>query len=150
MKNFLNNIFGDGSDAGSQEQSQERKLKIATAALLLEVAGADDEFSDEERSVIIDILKSHIAITSEEVEGILEATGQALNNSIDIYYFTNQINNHFDIAQKEKLIEMVWQVIYADEHLDGHEDFLVHRFAKLLRLHHSQLIDAKLRVKNRP
>ena len=148
MKNFLGNIFGNDSDESSSDLRPDRKLKIAAAALLLEIAGADDEFSEQERSVIVETLKKLFGITSDEVDEILEETGQALNQSIDLYRFTNRINEHFDVHQKEKLIEMVWRGIYADQHLDGHEDFLVHRFAKLLRLHHSQLIDAKLRIKN--
>jgi uncharacterized tellurite resistance protein B-like protein len=120
---------------------------VATAALLLEIAGVDDEFTDEERSVIIKVLKDHFGITAAEVEEIIEATNAEIGKRIDLYYFTNQINEHFDADQKTAIIEMVWRVIYTDRHLNGHEDFLVHRFAKLLRLQHSQLIDAKLRVK---
>jgi uncharacterized tellurite resistance protein B-like protein len=148
MKNFLSHIFGEHSDSDSSEKSTARDLQVATAALLLEVANADDEFADDEREVIVRLLKEHFGITSQEVEEVLKATSRELDKRIDIYYFTKQINEHFTKPQKIEIIEMVWRVIYADNHLTGHEDYLVHRFAKLLRLEHSLMIDAKLRIKN--
>ncbi len=147
MRKFLDNFFGDRQEKIPDKVDPERNLRIATAALLLEIAGVDDEFTDEERNEIIVTLKSRFNITTDEVNDILEATCGELEKRIDLYFFTNRINEHFDKAEKIEIIEMVWRVIYADRHLDGHEDFLVHRLAKLLRLQHSQLIDAKLRVK---
>lgn len=145
MKSFLNNIFGD--DRASEKTTTEHDLMVATAALLLEIAHVDDEFSDEERCEIVEVLKAQFKVTSEEVEEILKATQEEIDHRIDLYYFTNQINDHFTSPEKMQIIESVWRVIYADKHLNGHEDYLVHRFAKLLRLEHSQLIEAKLRVK---
>jgi uncharacterized tellurite resistance protein B-like protein len=147
MKNFLDNVFGAGRSDSPSKETSEHNLRVATAALLLEIAGVDEEFTEEERSVIIKALKDHFEVTTDEVDEILRATKRELDQQIDLYYFTNQINEHFDKDQKIEIIELVWRVIYTDDHLNGHEDFLVHRFAKLLRLHHSELIDAKLRIK---
>jgi uncharacterized tellurite resistance protein B-like protein len=147
MKSFLNNIFGEQQTTAQPKAPSSRDFQVATAALLLEIARIDDEFTDDERAVIIKTMKDHFGITAEEVEEILEATDAEIEKSLDLYHFTNRINEHFDLSQKIKIIEMVWRVIYTDQHLNGHEDFLVHRIAKLLRLQHSQLIDAKLRVK---
>ncbi len=47
------------------------------------------------------------------------------------------------------MVELVWDIAYADGSLDRHEDYFVHKLANLLRLTHRQLIDAKLRVKDR-
>ncbi|MCP4568022.1 MAG: TerB family tellurite resistance protein [FCB group bacterium] len=141
----MNNIFGESRV--SEESTSEHNLMVATAALLLEIANIDDEFSEEEQREIVEVLKDRFNVTSDEVEEILKATQEDIDQRIDMYYFTNQINVHFSSPEKMQIIESVWRVIYADKHLDGHEDYLVHRFAKLLRLDHSQLIEAKLRVK---
>jgi uncharacterized tellurite resistance protein B-like protein len=145
MKKFLGNIFGDSPEEAAKPSNHD--LAVATAALLLEIANVDDEFSDEELAEIVDTLRSYFKLTTEEGEAILEATREELEKRIDMYYFTNRINEHFEKDEKIKIIEMIWRVIYTDKHLHGHEDYLVHRFAKLLRLQHSQMIDAKLRVK---
>lgn len=149
MKKFLDNIFGEEKTSGQSGKTSARDLQVAMAAMLLEIARVDDEFTDEEQAVIVEVLKKHFGITSDEVIEIIEATNRELDKRIDLYYFTNKINEHFELRQKIEIIELVWRVVYTDKHLDGHEDYLVHRFAKLLRLRHAQLIDAKLRVKGK-
>lgn len=147
MKDFLGHIFKRSDSGEPTPEETDRHLKVATAALLLEIARVDEKFTEEEHDVIIRVLKEHFGITREEVEEIIEATEHELNKRIDLYYFTNQINEKFDLPQRMEIIEMVWRVIYTDNHLNGYEDYLVHRFAKLLRLQHSQLIEAKLKVR---
>jgi len=78
----------------------------------------------------------------------MEAALAELEGSIDLWKFARIINKEYSVEEKVQTIEAVWRVIYADGRLDGHEDHLVHRLADLLRLSHSQLIEAKLRVKN--
>jgi uncharacterized tellurite resistance protein B-like protein len=70
-----------------------------------------------------------------------------LKNSNDLWRFASLINKNYSIEEKESIMEMIWRVAYADGHLDKHEDYLVHKMAKLLRLSHKQLIEAKLEVK---
>jgi len=147
MRKFLENVFGPGKGAADNRSDNEHDIYVATAALLVEVAGSDDNFAPEEREAIIRNLKSYFDLSDDEVEKIIAAGREQLERQLDLYHFAQQINRHFDRAQKIAVIEMVWRVIYSDDHLSGHEDHLAHRFARLLRLDHSELIAAKLRVK---
>jgi uncharacterized tellurite resistance protein B-like protein len=76
----------------------------------------------------------------------MKAADDELERSIDLWQFAKLINENYSTDEKIKVIETVWQVIYTDGVLDKHEDYLVHKLAKLLRLSHKQLIDAKLKV----
>lgn len=147
MLDRLNSLFSRPNVNQPSGPLSDSEIKIATAALLLELAGVDEEFSDQERNAITETLKSKFHLGDREVGEILAASRRQLDQTIDLYYFTNLINDHFDIGQKIVVMEMMWRVIYADGRLDGHEDFLVHRYAKLLRLDHRHLIEAKLRIK---
>jgi len=71
----------------------------------------------------------------------------ALERSIDLWKFTNRINQKYSMEEKIRVVETVWDVVYADGKLDKHENYLVHKLANLLHLSHKQLIDAKLKVK---
>jgi len=149
MKRFLENIVGSRTPGGDSYADSLRELQIATAALLVEIAGVDDEFSDQEREIIVAFLREHFALGADEVDKILEASAKQLERQLDLYYFTRQINEHFTRPQKLEIIELVWKIILSDQRLTGLEDHLAHRFSRLLRLDHNELIEAKLRVKNR-
>ena len=125
-----------------------KRILVATCALLLEMATVDGEFSSEEQDVILHALTSTYGMNRDEAQAIMEAARAELKGSIDLWRFARIINREYAEDEKIQVIEAVWRVIYADGRLDGHEDHLVHRLADLLRLSHSQLIDAKMRVKN--
>ncbi len=122
-------------------------IRIATCALLLEMSNIDGEFDPAEKDRIISFLKNEYQLSDEHAEALMAASGEKLNKRADLWRFANLINQNYSIEEKTAVIEMVWRVAYADGILDKHEDYLVHKLAKLLRLTHKQLIDAKLKVK---
>lgn len=151
MKDIFKKVFGaaredaDQPDAPRQEASG-HDVRIATCALFLEIANIDNEFSDEERHSIIDILQSEFDLSEQHAEELAAEAARELKGSIDLWQFTNSINDNFTDEEKMRVVELLWRVVYADGKLDAHEDFLVHKLAKLLRLQHKQLIQCKLRV----
>ena len=121
-------------------------VALAAGAQLIEMAASDGEFSAVERETILKILRREHDLGEDEAAEILELAEAERSRSIDLWSFTSQLNRELDRPAKLRLIEMVWEVIYADERLDGYEDYLVHRLAELLNLHHEELIAAKLKV----
>ena len=134
-------------DSSNQRGQRPHDIRIATCALLLEISNIDGEFSALERESIISIMKRNFDLSDEHATTLLEASNEELKGSIDIWQFTNLINQNYSIEDKIRVVEMVWDVVYADGKLDKHEDYLVHKLATLLRLTHKQLIEAKLKVK---
>ena len=77
---------------------------------------------------------------------LLDLSHKKIEQSIDLWQYTNLMKKNYSLEEKIKVIESIWKVIYADGRLDPHEDYLVHKLSPLLGLSHKQLIDAKLRV----
>jgi uncharacterized tellurite resistance protein B-like protein len=121
-------------------------VRIATCALLLEMAHIDGEFSELEKENILEILKNKYELSVEHAAALMQAAEDELEKSIDLWQFANRINENYSTEEKIEIIEIVWHLIYTDGVLEKHEDYLVHKLAKLLRLSHEQLIDAKLKV----
>jgi uncharacterized tellurite resistance protein B-like protein len=121
-------------------------VRVATCALFLEMAHIDGEFNDSEKEQIIQTLKEDHGLSSEAVAELLKAAKEELKGSIDLWQFTNLINQNYSLEEKIRIMEMVWQLAYTDGTLDKHEDYLLHKMANLLRLTHKQLIEAKLKV----
>jgi uncharacterized tellurite resistance protein B-like protein len=142
-KYFNDNISVKNTGEGDDNS---RNLQIATCALLLEMANSDDQFTDEEKVRITAILKSRFGMEDNQVSELIELTKQRIEDSLDLYGFAKLINEHYDEPQKIAVMEMIWEVIYADGQLSGHEDYLVHKYQIMLDLTHKQLIDSKMRV----
>jgi uncharacterized tellurite resistance protein B-like protein len=148
MIDILKKFFGKSATEGTADKKEEafHDIRIATCALLLEMANIDGEFSDAERESIIAILKGDYHLSTEHAAALIEAANEELERSIDLWQFTNLINQNYSRDEKLQIIETVWQVVYTDGKLDKYEDYLIHKLAKLLRLTHKELIDAKLKV----
>lgn len=129
-----------------EQETRFERVHIAACVLLLETAKSDSEFSSMEKTAIEAILRNDFNIPAEETEELLDISRAHRKNSIDLWEYTHQINEHFPREEKIRVIEAVWKVIYADEKLDKYEDHLVHKLARLLHLDHDELIKAKLKV----
>lgn len=147
MKQSLRGILGRLKPEQEQsKESVERRIQIATGVLLVELAGSDEEFTDEERERIIEILKEQFDLSDEEVTELIDTAQQARKESVDLWQFTNLINQNFSEKEKIDIVENAWRVVYADGKLSHHEDYVIHKISNLLRLSHTDLINAKLRV----
>ena len=127
----------------------ERNIRIATCALLIEIASIDEEFDIQERDRIIMLFRDEYGLSDSETGELIQLARGQLDQRIDLWGFTNLINQHYNNDQKLKVMEMIWEVIYADGQLSAHEDYLIHKFYKMLNLSHSQMIDAKMKVLER-
>jgi len=120
---------------------------VAVCAILLEVAEADRDFAPEERETIVALLGEHFGLERGEVEALIDFTRAERARTPDLWPFTNAIARAYGEPEKLRLLEMVWQVIFADQRLDAHEDHLARRLQGMLSVNHSVLIEAKQRAR---
>lgn len=146
FKAILKALPATGGTDTSPYTDADRELQIATCALLLDSAHADNEFTPEEGRKIEQLMRGHFALSEEAFHEIKKLSEKKLKGSIDLWQFAKTIKERYSYQQKKKIIEMVWAVIYADATLDAHEDYLVHKLATVLNLDHRELIDAKLKI----
>jgi len=107
-------------------------LQVAAAALLVEVAQMDTDFSAAEQSKILDLVRTRFELTEAEAESLLEIAGQKVADSSQLYSFTRVVKDSFDHAQRVELMEMLWEVVYADGTLHHLEANLMRRIAGLI------------------
>jgi len=144
LKHFLNKTEARISKTPDDDRSY--AIRIATCAILLEMANIDDEFTLSEKEYIISILKESYDLSDEDATELIHATEEEVKGSIDLWQFTNLINSNYSMKEKNQLIEAIWKVAYTDGKLEKHEDYLIHKLANLLHFTHKQLIDCKLKV----
>ncbi len=131
------------------EQEEFERIQVATCVVLLEVATSDDEISTEEKSTISEILMRKFQLPQDAIDELIDLAAEKREASVGLWQFTNLINETFSRKEKMKIMEAAWEVIFADEKLDKYEDYLIRRLSKLLRLHHEEMIAAKLKVRGK-
>jgi uncharacterized tellurite resistance protein B-like protein len=123
------------------------RIRMAACVVLLEAAHSDNECTTDELDHVIEIMTDHFAVSREDAAELVDLAHRERRQAIDLWQFTNEINQRYSRAEKMAVMEAVWRIIYVDGHLEKHEDFFAHKLAKLLRLPHKDLIEAKLRAK---
>lgn len=147
MRSWKDRLFKNLVVQPDQEKTEEfDRIQIATCVILLEVAKFDFDFSSIEKETTTAILKNEFNIPEEAIDDLMRIAEEKREDSVDLWEFTNVINQNFSREEKINIIEAAWKIIYADDKLDKYEDHYVHVLADLLRLRHDELIEAKLKV----
>lgn len=140
----------DGALARENEDpaAREHALRVATALLLIEVAKADyaDDFAENE--TMLASLKQFFALDDASAALLLEEARSTADQAVELQQFTRRLHEQLSVAEKHRVVEMLWQVALADRRLDKHEDHLVRRIADLLYVSHSDLIRIRNRVRS--
>ncbi len=139
MKNKFLNIFttlmgslSDDTTASSSLAPLERRLQLATCALLLEMSKSDNSVTKEETDAIVNALTTAYNIDTNELSMLKSAAEDELENSTSLRSFTSLINEHYSTQQKEEIIRLLWAVAHADGKIDKHESHLIRSVADLL------------------
>jgi uncharacterized tellurite resistance protein B-like protein len=127
-------------------EDQRQRLHVAACALLLEIAYADDEFSDNERHHITAVLQRHFDLDEETANALIEVAEAERSQSIDLYQFTSMIRNSYDLGQKTLLAEIMWGLVLTDGEVARHEGYMLRKIANLLDLEPGYLASARRRV----
>ncbi len=153
MFEYLRKIFSfdeNPEEVGYREDNTtnaEKKLQIATCTLFIQLAKADDNFTDKERDTIISILKSTYHLEDECIDDLIKVGEKRLENDDSIYDLTQLINQNLSNDEKFELLKNLWRLIYVDEKLDIYVDHLIKKIGGLINMGHEDIIGAKMLVK---
>ena len=130
-------ILGSGGsgDAGAGEDGDGGDAtQVAAVALLVEAAVMDGDFDDGERRTIARLVGRQFDIEAAAVEDLIRAGEEAVDASSQLYAFTRVVKEGFDFEQRIRMIEMLWEVAYADGELHDFEASLVRRVSGLIHV----------------
>ena len=125
------------------EMPIEHRLQLASAALMVEMLHVDEQVTKDEEDKIRLLIKQRFELNKTEIETLLELAHNKKHEATDYYSFTSLLNEHYTQQQKIKLVEDLWQLAYADKHLDKYEEHLLRRLADLLHVPHKDFIRTK-------
>jgi len=136
--------FGDEGHHPSRFQGDDYRL--AACALLVHTAVIDGSFSDAERRRLHGLIKQRFRLDDEATDELIAEAVEVERRSIDLYQFTARLNRTLDEVGRARMVEMMWQIVYADGDVSEFEDNLIWRAADLLGVSRGERIALRERV----
>ena len=140
---MLSNFKSFFSSKKVEDQNPQEDLNLACAALLCEAASMDGSYDAEEKKVITKLIGKQFDLNNEEALNIVNEGKKLSEESSQIYGFTRVIKQSWDLEKRIKILEMLWEVAYADGFLDPTEDMLIRRVAGLIHVEDKHRMQAK-------
>ena len=124
--------------------------RLAVATLLVEIARADFAVDSSERIAIRRMLGAAYGLDPEAAGDLLARAERSAEESVSMYEYTSRLNEELSREDKIGIVEMLWEVAFADGCLDKYEEHLVRKAADLLYVPHRHFIRAKLKTERGP
>jgi uncharacterized tellurite resistance protein B-like protein len=149
MLNAIKSFFSSSMNpvAETDTETAKKDIRLAACALLLELANADDEFSEDERQHLESAVRRQFGLDSGEAERLLALAQQERDQAVDLWQFTNLIAENYSTGQKMVLAEIMWGLVYSDGEMASKEDYLMRKICNLLRLEPGYLSEARTRAR---
>ncbi len=136
--------FVDGDRHPSQFADDDYRL--AAAALLVHAAAIDGDMSQTERDKLHGIVKRRFGLDDGAADELIDKATVAEHEAVDLYHFTSLLNRTLDEEGRARVVEMMWEIVYADGRRDELEDNLLWRAADLLGVSPRQRIELRQRI----
>ena len=146
LRDILNRTLASAEEDGGGDRAH--AIRLATAALLVEVVRADYDEDLVEGETVFNQLQGFFDLSGNETTLLIEEAEREADHSVSLQSFTRVLHERLSLVEKRTVIEMLWRVAMADSRLDKHEDHLVRKVAGLLYIPHGDLIRIRNRVKN--
>jgi uncharacterized tellurite resistance protein B-like protein len=144
LKQLLREALGEDERPDGQHD-----LRLATAALLLEMARADREETAAERRTAETMLARYFSIECGAAEDLLARADETLQHAVSLYEFTRVLNDTLSPAERRTVVQMVAEVAAADGNFDKHEQHLLSKLADLLHLRRAEYATIRASVLRR-
>jgi uncharacterized tellurite resistance protein B-like protein len=158
-KNFRQDLMLDGlrqfiadvvsSNAREPKSFDDTGYRLAATALLVHVMSLDGEPSQAEKRKLHSLIESSFALDRGTADKLIASAMQVEGEAVDLYHFTSVIMRSVDEAGRLRIVEMMWEVVYADGQVSEFEDNVIWRASDLLGVSSRDRIELKHRVAER-
>jgi uncharacterized tellurite resistance protein B-like protein len=143
---ILDRLAGRAAQHQQQHRSHHDPLRLATAAVLLEIAYADGTFSPAEDGNVASFLSQRFGLDEGETAELIAAASEIRKKTVDHFALTHYIRKNTPLEERIGIVKTMWHLVYSDGTLTDYEGYLVRKLADLLGLEHHVMIEAKSAV----
>ncbi|MEO1576545.1 MAG: TerB family tellurite resistance protein [Pseudomonadota bacterium] len=139
----LGEALAPSSNAEDVSADREHVLRVATAALLVEVARADHSFDPAEQAAMLSLVAQRFGLSADETRALTDEAAEAAGDAVSVYEFAQQLHETLSVDDKSEVVNLLWQVAYADGRLDKYENSLVLKISDLMYVPRGQVMRLK-------
>jgi uncharacterized tellurite resistance protein B-like protein len=150
MLDSLKRMFNEFTSGNDKVAVGEDEVRLAAAALLFHVVAVDGVVTPAERTLLAELLKRRFDLDAAETAALVAAAESADAEAVDLYRFTSALKQRLDSGDRERIIEMMWKLGFADGRVDEFEDNAIWRVAELLGVSTQARIRLKQAARDRP
>ncbi len=129
-----------------RQQLSHDELQLAAAVLLCRAARMDDDFAASEREAIHTLMRGRFGLSAEDADALIDAADGQAADAVELSGYVRLVKNGFSHEERVQLVEMMWEVAYADGVLHDYEAHLLRRIAGLIYVSDQERGAARKRV----
>lgn len=146
MLKEIRSFFADLTGGKESAHFEDNDYRLAAAALLVHVATLEGALSKTSREKLRALLKSRFELTDALTEELIDAAVAADHEAIDFYHFTSLLNRALNEEGRQRIVEMMWEMVYADGRVSEFEDNVMWRVSDLLGVSARERIELRRQV----
>jgi len=144
LRQFIADVVSQ--TAHEQQSFDDTGYRLAATALLIHVISIDGEPSVAEKRKLHSMIESRFGLDPGKADQLIASATLVEGEAVDLYHFTSVIMRSVDEAGRLRIVEMMWELVYADGQVSEFEDNVVWRAADLLGVSSRDRIDLKHQV----
>jgi uncharacterized tellurite resistance protein B-like protein len=144
LRQFIADVVSP--DAAPDRAFDDTGYRLAATALLVHVISLDGEPSDVERRKLHGLIESHFGLDRGTADRLIATATQAEGEAVDLYHFTSVIMRSVNQDGRRRIVEMMWELVYADGNVSEFEDNVMWRAADLLAVSSRDRMELKHEV----
>ena len=147
LRQFIADIVSP--DAQGDRAFDDNDYRLAATALLVHVVSIDGEPSANEKRKLHSLIETRFGLDRGTADKLIASATRIEGEAVDLYHFTSVIMRQVNEDGRLRIVEMMWELVYADGQVSEFEDNVVWRAADLLGVSSRDRIDLKRRVADR-
>lgn len=142
LKDFLSDLTG--SDESARFAGDDPRL--AAAGLLVHLISVDGEVDQREQEELHRVLQQHFDLDNTQLAELIATATRRDAEAVDLYGYTSVLMRRYDEIERLRIVEMMWEMVYADGIVHEFEDNMVWRVAELLAISSRDRMTLKKRI----
>jgi uncharacterized tellurite resistance protein B-like protein len=144
LRQFIADIVSPNGHGG--QAFDDTGYRLAATALLVHVISIDGEPSEAEKRKLHSLIESRFGLDPGTADKLIASATLVEGEAVDLYHFTSVIMRTVDDEGRRRIVEMMWELVYADGEVSEFEDNVVWRAADLLAVSSRDRIELKHRI----